>query len=198
MSALPVQASPALLTPPVSERDHAVGPADARVTLVEYGDFECPSCGAMYLVIKQAERAFGSNLRVVFRHFPLRASHPHALQAAVAAEAAAEQGQFWAMHDRLFEHQTALGDEHLLHHARKLGLDTERFRASLAAPAHGERVRDDLTSGAQSGVRGTPTLFINGMRYDGPTDRRSLVDALARAALTTARPGPRLGAESDG
>jgi protein-disulfide isomerase len=172
------------LTPPVNERDHAIGPAGARVTLVEYGDFECPSCGAVYLVVKQVQRAFGGNLRLVFRHFPLRSSHPHAFSAAVAAEAASEQGQFWAMHDRLFEHQTALGDEDLLHHARKLGLDLERFRGSLGAPAHTDRVREDLSSGARSGVNGTPSLFINGVRYDGPQDRGSLVAALAGAAVS--------------
>jgi protein-disulfide isomerase len=171
------------LTPPVSEQDHVIGPADARVTLVEYGDFECPSCGEAYSVIKQVVKAFGSNLRLVFRHFPLRSSHPHAFAAAVAAEAAAEQGQFWAMHDRLFQHQSALGDEDLQRHARKLGLDLERFRSSLAAPAHADRVREDLSSGGRSGVNGTPTLFINGVRYDGPRDRGSLVAALARAAV---------------
>ena len=199
MAGLRVTESVAQLTPPVSERDHAVGPASARVTLVEYGDFECPSCGQLYPVMKQIERAFGGNLRVVFRHFPLRASHPHALQAAVAAEAAAEQGQFWAMHDRLFEHQTALGDEDLLHHASKVGLDPERFRLALNAPAHAERVGEDHSSGVRSGVNGTPTLFINGRRYDGPQDRGSLVETLARAAVAGSRgAGPSLRTDPDG
>jgi protein-disulfide isomerase len=177
--------SVAQLTPPVSERDHALGPANARVTLVEYGDFECPSCGEAYPVIKQAERAFGSNLRVVFRHFPLRSSHPHAFKAALAAEAAGEQGKFWEMHDRLFEHQNALSDEDLLHHAGKLGLDLERFRSALGSEVHAERVRGDLSSGARSGVNGTPSLFINGVRYDGARDRGSLVAALAGAAVAS-------------
>jgi protein-disulfide isomerase len=173
----------AQLTPPASERDHAIGPASARVTLVEYGDFECPSCGEAHAVIKQVIKAFGSNLRVVFRHFPLRSSHPHAFAAAVAAEAAGEQGQFWAMHDRLFQHQSALTDENLQHHARKVGLDLDRFRSSLAAQVHADRVMEDLSSGARSGVNGTPSLFINGIRYDGPRDRGSLVAALAGAAV---------------
>jgi formate-nitrite transporter family protein len=187
MTELRVAESIAQLTPPVSERDHALGPANARVTLVEYGDFECPSCGQMYPVIKQVERAFGSNLRVVFRHFPLRSSHPHAFSAALAAEAAEEQGKFWAMHDRLFEHQNALGEEDLLRHAQKVGLDPGRFRSAVGAEAHAERVREDLSSGARSGVKGTPTLYINGVRYDGLQDRGSLVAALAAAAVAVPR-----------
>ena len=188
MAGMPVLDSTAQLTPPVGERDHAMGPADARVTLVEYGDFECPSCGEAHPVIKQVQRAFGNNLRLVFRHFPLRSSHPHALPAALAAEAAAEQGRFWDMHDRLFEHQTALTDEDLLRHARKLGLDLERFQTALRSPAYADRIQEDFTSGTRSGVNGTPSLFINGLRYDGPRDRESLVAALANAAVTAPWP----------
>jgi protein-disulfide isomerase len=173
------------LTPPVSERDHVLGPADARVTLVEYGDFECPYCAAAHGIVQAARKAFGGNLRVVFRHFPLRASHPRALPAAKAAEAAGEQGRFWDMHDRLYRHQTELGDEALLRHARELGLDLDRFRASLDAPAHEDRIRDDLASAAASGARGTPTLFINGARYRGRLERDEIMAALARAAVTT-------------
>ncbi len=175
------------LTPPVSERDHVEGSGDARVTLVEYGDFECPACGQAYRTIKEAQRAFGPNLRFVFRHFPLRASHPHALEAAKAAEAAAAQGRFWPMHDRLFQHQTRLDSESLVEHARALGLDLERFRADLEGREAEVRVRDDLSSGNASEVRGTPSLFINGERYDGPRDRRPLIDALARAAFVQAQ-----------
>jgi protein-disulfide isomerase len=174
------------LTPPVSPRDHAIGPADARVTLVEYGDFECPHCGAAYGLVQAARKAFGGNLRFVFRHFPLRASHPRALPAAQAAEAAAEQGRFWEMHDRLYRHQAQLTDEAFLRHARELGLDLDRFRLSLESPVHERRIRDDLASAGASGARGTPTLFINGERYAGPLERDALMAALARAALAAA------------
>lgn len=183
---LPI-APPPLLDPPVTARDHAQGPAGARVTLVEYADFECPSCGEAYALVKGVQRAFGDNLRLVFRHFPLRASHPHSLAAARAAEAAAEQGRFWQMHDRLFERQHALSDDDLRHHARKLGLDPERFARAASAPESEQKVLADLAGGNRSGVRGTPTFFINGVRYDGPLLRDPLMSALARAALGAAR-----------
>jgi protein-disulfide isomerase len=173
------------LSHPVSDRDHASGPADARVTLVEYGDFECPHCGALHPLVQAARKAFGGNLRFVFRHFPLRSSHPHALAAAKAAEAAGEQGRFWEMHDRLYRRQAELSDADLERHARDLGLDLERFRGSLGSRAHEERIRQDLASAAESGARGTPSLFINGERYDGPIEREEIFAALARAAVTT-------------
>jgi protein-disulfide isomerase len=180
-------APPPLLDPPVTARDHAEGPVGARVTLVEYGDFECPSCGEAFPLVKAARRAFGDNLRFVFRHFPLRASHPHALAAARAAEAAAEQGRFWQMHDRLFGRQHALTDDDLRRHARKLGLDLERFARTAGSPASEQHVLADLASGNRSGVRGTPSLFINGVRYDGPLERAPLMATLARAALDATR-----------
>jgi protein-disulfide isomerase len=173
----------ATLTPEVGEQDHSEGPPQARVTLVEYGDFECPSCAEAFRTLREVRRAFGPNLRFVFRHFPLRASHPHAVAAAKAAEAAAAQGRFWAMYERLFEHQTRLADPDLLDHARALGLDLARFREDMASRAVEVRIREQQASGARSGVAGTPTLYINGERYTGPHDRRALVDALARAAL---------------
>jgi protein-disulfide isomerase len=172
------------LSPPLSERDHVVGPPTARVTLVEYGDFECPHCGALYPIINAARKAFGGNLRFAFRHFPLRSSHPHALAAAKAAEAAAEQGRFWEMHDRLFQRQTELDDADLERHARELGLDVERFRRSLGERTHEVRIREDLASAARSGAKGTPSLFINGARYEGPLEREEIFAALARAALS--------------
>ena len=178
---------PGLLDPPVSELDHAEGGAGARVTLVEYGDFECPSCAGLCGVVRQVRLAFGPNLRFVFRHFPLRSSHPHALAAAKAAEAADAQGKFWPMYERLFQHQTQLTDSDLLRHARKLGLDLERFERDRASPTAEVRIRDDLASGVRSGVNGTPTLFIQGERYAGLHDRVSLVDALARAAVAAPR-----------
>ncbi len=173
------------LTPPVSERDHVLGSAEARVTLVEYGDYECPHCGALHPVVQAARKAFGGNLRFVFRHFPLRSSHPHALAAAKAAEAAGEQGKFWEMHDRLYQRQTELADEDLLRHARKVGLDLARLERELGARTHEARIREDLASAAESGARGTPSLFINGELYQGSLDRDDVFAALARAAVAT-------------
>jgi protein-disulfide isomerase len=171
------------LEPPVGERDHVLGPADARVTLVEYGDYECPHCGALHPVIEAARKAFGGNLRFAFRHFPLRSSHPHALAAAKAAEAAGEQGRFWEMHDRLYQRQTQLEDQDLVRHAQKLGLDVARFQRELTARAHEVTIREDLTSAARSGAGGTPSLFINGELYQGSLDRDDVFAALARAAI---------------
>jgi formate-nitrite transporter family protein len=177
--------SPSRLSAPVSERDHALGPADARVTLVEYGDYECPHCGALHPLIHDARKAFGGNLRFVFRHFPLRSSHPHALAAAKAAEAAGEQGKFWEMHDHLYRHQTELKGEDLLRHARTLGLDLARFERELDARPHEVRIREDLASAAKSDAAGTPSLFINGELYQGDLSRGELFAALARAAVVT-------------
>jgi formate-nitrite transporter family protein len=174
------------LTPPVTERDHVLGPADARVTLVEYGDFECPHCRELVPVIEAARKAFGDNLRFAFRHFPLRSSHPRSLPAAKAAEAAGEQGRFWEMHRRLYERQTELGDGDLRRHARELGLDLPRFERELAARAHEVRIREDLRSAARSGATGTPSLFINGERYSGSLGRDDVFAALARAAVAAA------------
>jgi protein-disulfide isomerase len=155
------------LTPPVGADDHAVGPDDAPVTLVEYGDFECPYCGMAHPIVKRARKTLGSQLRFVFRHFPLAEIHPHARVAAQAAEAAGAQGKFWEMHDTLFEHQDALEVEDLLGYAESLGLDTVKFARDLEAGTFEKRVRDDFRSGVKSGVNGTPTFFINGARYDG-------------------------------
>ena len=171
------------LSPPLSERDHVVGPEDARVTLVEFGDFECPHCGALHPVIQAVRKSFGGNLRFAFRHFPLRSSHPHALAAAKAAEAAAEQGKFWEMFDRLYRRQTELTDPDLERHAQELGLDVDRFRGSLGERAHEVRIREDLASAGASGARGTPSLFINGELYEGGLEREEIFAALARAAV---------------
>lgn len=175
------------LSPPVGEHDHAEGTPNARVTLVEYGDFQCPSCGSAFATLEQVRRAFGPNLRFVFRHFPLRSSHPFALGAAKAAEAAAAQGKFWPMYRRLFERQTRLAEADLLRHAEKLGLDLGRFEEDMSSRAVEVRIREDLASGARSGVNGTPTFFIEGERYTGPHERAALIDALARAALAVPR-----------
>jgi protein-disulfide isomerase len=174
----------ARLTLPVSERDHRQGPADAAVTLVEYGDYECPYCGAAYPIVKAVQQHLGERLRFVFRNFPLSQVHPHAEHAAETAEAAAAQGAFWAMHDTLFEQQRQLDDDHLARYARDLGLDLGRFEQELAAHAHAGRVREDFLSGVRSGVNGTPTFFINGLRHDDSYDLDTLLGALARAEQT--------------
>lgn len=179
----------AYLAVPVSDRDHVKGPIAAPVTIVEYGDYECPFCGAAHLVLKELENRVGSRVRFVFRHFPLTRIHPHAQHAAEAAEAAGAQGRFWAMHDTLFEHQRALDDAHLLSYAAALGLDVERFARELSAHVYAPRVREDFMSGVRSGVNGTPTFFINGRRHDGTFELESLLAAIAAARpATTAQP----------
>jgi protein-disulfide isomerase len=172
----------AALTLPVGERDHVQGPADAPVTLVEYGDYECPYCGMAYPIVKQVQRRLGDRLRFVFRNFPISTSHPHAEHAAEAAEAAAAQGKFWEMHDLLYERQRTLTDTYLHEFAAEIGLDVERFDREMAERRHADRVREDFMSGVRSGVNGTPTFFINGLRYDGSWDEESLVQALEQAA----------------
>ena len=131
-----------MLRAPLTDRDHAQGAADAPVTLIEYGDYECPHCGRAYPIIKDVQRRLGDRLRFVFRNFPLSEAHPHAEHAAEAAEAAASQGQYWAMHDALFEHQRALGDTHLVQYAAALGLDPAQFEQELASHVHARHVHE--------------------------------------------------------
>lgn len=163
---------------PVGPRDHAAGPEEAPLTLVEYGDYQCPHCGKAYPIVKAVQRKLGAQLRFVYRNFPLTRIHPEAEHAAEAAEAAAAQGAFWQMHDRLFERQFALDDDHLIEYAVELGLNAERIRGELDAGTYADRVRDDFMSGVKSGVNGTPTFFINGIRYDGRWDLEGLLAAL--------------------
>jgi protein-disulfide isomerase len=173
------------LTPPVSERDHVIGPPLAPVTLVEYGDYECPYCGAAQPIVKEVRRRLGNGLRFAFRHFPLTRVHPHAERAAEAAEAAGAQGpgKFWQMHDLLFEHQDALEDEELVVYAEAIGLDLARFNRELLTGVHAARVREDFLTGVRSGVNGTPTFFINGRRHEGSYDLQTLLTAIAATAL---------------
>jgi protein-disulfide isomerase len=176
----------ATLTPPVSERrDHVIGPPKAPITLVEYGDYECPYCGRAHPAVKEVRRQLGNELRFAFRHFPLTRVHPHAERAAEAAEAAAAEGaqKFWLMHDLLFEHQDALEDADLLLYADAIDLDVERFARELALGTYAGRVREDFLSGVRSGVNGTPTFFINGRRHDGGYDLPGLLAGIAAAAL---------------
>ncbi len=172
------------LAMPVSEdRDHIQGPSDATVTLVQYGDYECPYCGAAYPIIKEVQDRMGERLRFVFRNFPITTSHPHAEQAAEAAEAAASQGRFWQMHDLLYENQKRLRDQDLRSYAEQLGLDVALFEKELSEHVHATRVHEDFMSGVRSGVNGTPTFYINGVRHDGSYDSETLLDALERAAV---------------
>jgi protein-disulfide isomerase len=172
----------ARLAPPVSDRDHLRGPADALVTLLEYGDYECPYCGRAYYVIHELMKLAGDDFRFAFRNFPLVEVHPHAEHAAEAAEAAGAQGKFWRMHDTLFEHQNALEDADLIRYATALRLEVKRFRQELAEHVYAGRVLEDFNSGVQSGVTGTPTFFINGLRYEGPHDVESLLAAIEYVA----------------
>jgi protein-disulfide isomerase len=181
----------AVLTLPVAEdRDHVQGQTNAAVTLVEYGDYECPYCGAAYPIIKEVQGRMGERLRFVFRNFPISTSHPHAEQAAEAAEAAAGQGQFWPMHDLLYENQKHLGHEDLRGYAERLGLDVDLFDKELAEHVHAERVHEDFLSGVRSGVNGTPTFYINGVRHDDDYDLETLLAALEKAAGSARRNRP--------
>jgi protein-disulfide isomerase len=172
--------SDAKLTLPVGDRDHILGPEDAPVTLVEYGDLECPYCRQVNPVIRELRRRMGGRLRYVFRQFPISSSHPHAKMAAEAAEAAGAQGKFWEMHEYLLEHQGALDEAHLLEYAEELELDVGRFENDLKEHTYADKVREDFKSGVRSGVNGTPTFFINGTRYDGPWDLESLIEAIEK------------------
>ncbi len=163
------------LTVPVSPVDHILGPPDAPIILVEYGDFECPNCYAAYPVIRGLLDALGHRLQFVFRHFPITLRHDHAMKAAEAAEAAGAQGKFWEMHDILFQHQDDLDRESLVAYAAALGLDVVRFRNELFSDAYADRVSLDLASGGASGVSWTPTFFLNGTRYPIARDLAGLV-----------------------
>lgn len=167
------------LSIPVGTTDHHDGPFDAPVTLVEYGDYECPYCGEAYGTIKILKEMLGAQLCFVFRNFPLTQMHPHALNAAAFAEAAALQGKFWAAHDILYENQGALGRRDLARYAAELGLEQAPDRANNDALF--QRINADFFGGVRSGVNGTPCLFINGTRYDGPRDAHTLLFALRDA-----------------
>ena len=167
---------------PVTAHDHIQGPEAAPVTLVEYADYDCPYSRRAYPVIKGLRHELEDQLRFVYRNFPLREIHPHAQHAAEAAEAAAAQGKFWEMHDSLFEHHRALDDDHLRQYAADLGLDTDRFNQDMAHHRYAERIEDDLRGGIESAVPGTPTFFINGVRYEGSYDRESLLSTIWEAA----------------
>jgi protein-disulfide isomerase len=178
---------------PISERDHMLGDPDARVSLLEYGDYECQFCGRAYPIIKEVLRRAGSAVSFVFRNFPLSEAHPHAAIAAQAAEAAAAQGMFWPMHDALYENQNALELDDIIDYAKMLSLDVDRLRSEVENGAYTDKVRADFRSGVRSGVNGTPAFYIDGYRFDGAWDVETLTAALEIAgrdkhAFTAARP----------
>ncbi|MEP6746513.1 MAG: thioredoxin domain-containing protein [Bacteroidota bacterium] len=155
------------LKPPVNEKDHAEGTDTASIVLVEYGDYQCPHCGAAYPVIKKIQKTFGSQVRFVFRNFPLSEIHPDAMAAAIATEAAALQDKFWQMHDIIFENQELLGEEGLHKMAGSIGLDMKKFQKDMQREDLQAKVEADFESGVRSGVNGTPSFFIDGNKFDG-------------------------------
>jgi protein-disulfide isomerase len=175
------QHEPIDLTEPVSKVDHVIGPHQAAVTLIEYGDFECPNCKQAAPVVKLMLEHFAGRIRFVYRHFPLEQVHPHALLAAEAAEGAGGQGQFWQMHDLLFVNQPHLKRKQLLTYAEQLELDMTRYTAELDDHVHLQRVREHLSSGQASGVRATPTFFLNGKIQDVSFGLQSLEQAIEAA-----------------
>ncbi|MEP6779878.1 MAG: thioredoxin domain-containing protein [Gemmatimonadaceae bacterium] len=164
----------ATLVPEVGAHDHAQGSAEATVTLVEYGDYQCAHCGRAFPLVQKLQKRLGERLRFVFRNFPLNEAHPEALHAAEAAESVAvHSGEeaFWAMHDAIYTHQQdseyALDDKHLMKYAADVGADPTTIGSDLEKEVHQKRVKADFMSGVRSGVNGTPTFFINGVRFDG-------------------------------
>ena len=170
------------LKPPVGPHDHIIGPHNARVTLVEYGDYQCPYCGNAYPIVKALLDKFPKTLCVAFRNFPLTQAHQYALGAAEIAEAAGNQHKFWEMHDWLYAHQRSLEPEMLLKGAEQLKLDTDQIKAALEDGQIQKRIEDDLKSGIESGVDGTPAFFINGEKFDGNwTDFKVFATAIEAA-----------------
>lgn len=158
----------------VNDKDHMQGAEFAQVTLLEYGDYQCPYCGAAYPMIKRLQEHFGKDLRFVFRNFPLAQAHEHAVTAALAAEAAGLQGKFWQMHDLLYEHQARLNMSDILGYARIIKLDMTKFREDVQTPELLEKIKDDFRSGEDSGVEGTPSFYINSQKYRGSYEYSAL------------------------
>jgi thiol-disulfide isomerase/thioredoxin len=175
------------LVVPVSAVDHLLGPADASVTMVEYGDFECPNCKQAAPALKHVVERFEGRVRLVYRHFPLVEVHPHALHAALAVEAASAQGRFWEMHDLLFENQSRLQLKQLRSYAERLGLDLVKYDTEMRGELYLQRVREDIEGGRQSGVRSTPGIFVDGRRHDVSFGFWSLANAFD-AALSRLAP----------
>ena len=174
------------LAVPVNAQDHILGPSHAAVTVVEYGDFECPNCKQAAPAVKMLLERFPGRVRLVWRHFPLEEVHPHALGAALASEVAAAQGKFWPMHDLLFDDQRHLDASHLRRHAAALELDLRRYDADMADTVYLQRVREDIEGASMSGVRSTPTFFVNGEIHDVSFGLQGLFDSV-EAALQKGR-----------
>jgi protein-disulfide isomerase len=181
-------ASHATLVDTLGAVDHVLGAEHAPVVVIEYGDFECPNCKQAAPAVKMLLERFDGHVRFGFRHFPLEEVHPHALQAAEAAECAGAQGKFWEMHELLFVHQARLHTKHLLGYAAQLGLDLARFTAELDDQVYLRRIREHVASGKRSGVRGTPGFFVNGRIQDVSFGLHALFDA-TEAVLTSLRKG---------
>jgi protein-disulfide isomerase len=175
--------TPKLVEPVNDSRDHVQGPTTAKVTLVQYGDYQCPYCGEAYGIIKKIQKRFGSELRFVFRNFPITEAHPFAENGAEIAEAAGAQGKFWEMHDYLYENQQSLSnvDFFARHAGDKFGLDGKRLRDEVMKRAYSVKIREDFMSGVRSGVNGTPTFFVNGYRHNGSYDYEVLEEAIEMA-----------------
>lgn len=169
------------LAVPVSPVDQVLGPDRAPVTIVEYGDFECPTCKQAAPAVKLLFERFVGKVRVVFRHYPLEQAHPHAMHAAQAAECAGGQGKFWEMHDLLFAHQQHLRLNQLQSYAEKLQLDMARYQAEMDDEIYLQRVREQMRGGDESGVRGTPTFYVNGAVQDVSFGLHQLTDAVEAA-----------------
>jgi protein-disulfide isomerase len=172
------------LVVPVSERDHRQGPDTAAVTLVQYGDYECPYTRRSTWVVQAIQQQLGEQLRFIYRNFPLTEIHPHALHAALAAESAAAQGKFWEMHDYIFHHQRTLEDADLAGFAEAVGLDLQQYTRDMAERRALARIEEDVKGGERSGVQGTPTFFINGVMYRGSWEQDALLPALQAASRT--------------
>jgi protein-disulfide isomerase len=170
-----------MLKVPVSPEDHIQGNDDAPLTLLEYGDYECPYCGMAYPIVKRLQKELGDRLRFVFRNFPLVDAHPHSGIAALTAEFAATKGKFWEMHDLLYENQQALELSDLLSYAKTLGLSTSELQTAIENEAYAERIQNDFMGGVRSGVNGTPSFFINGNRFNGSFEYDNLLRALKDA-----------------
>jgi len=169
------------LAVPINPTDHSLGPSHAPITLVEYGDFECPNCKQAAPAVKLLLQRFTGRVRFIYRHFPLEEVHPHALQAALAAEVAAGQDKFWPMHDLLFDNQPHLKPPQLRRYAERLELDMVRYDADMADTVYLQRVREDIEGGSRSGVRATPTFFLNGVIADVSAGLQRLFDQVEAA-----------------
>lgn len=169
-----------MLKIPVSSQDHIQGNDHALITLVEYGDYECPYCGAAYPIVKRIQKHFGERLKFVFRNFPITESHPHAGIAAMSAEFAATKGKFWEMHDLLYENQDNLEFSDLLNYAKSLNLSFDELKIAIENETFSEKIQEDFMGGVRSGVNGTPTFFINGQRFNDSFEYENLLEAITK------------------